>query len=224
MQLDPNLTAQQRHLVIEIQKRVKVYVLGYFFGVMLTSGGLHYGITENVKGFAAAAVGVVGLVVGTVFFKKTRVLRERLRQIMPDAWRSPAAHLLSARRAATWAAYLNGLLALLSLGATGYLLYMGADWGAYGNSFGFAALVTAAGIPLSMALAAGSTIPQLLKVIPAGARIGQGLYSVIMALGATIAFKGDGTPQVVGAVVAVVCLGAMSVLGKQVKKMRGEAG
>ena len=223
MRIDPNLTTDQRTLILSIQKNVKVYVLGFFFGVMLTSGGLHHGITEKPVGFVAALVGLLGLVLGVVFYKRTMVLREQLRQITPDAWRSPAAHLLSARRAALLAAYLNGLLVLLSLGATGYLLYMGVDWGAYGNSFGFAALVTAAGIPLSMALAAGSTIPQLMRVVPAGANVGRALYGVIAVVGVTILIKGDGLmPKVVGGAVTLVCAGAMALLGRAVKRMRGE--
>jgi hypothetical protein len=224
MRLDPNLTAQQRTLVIEIQKNVKVYVFGFFFGIMLTSGGIHYGVTKNPIGFAAAAVGLVGLVVGVIFHRRTRVLKEQLRQIFPDAWRSPAADRPSARKAATLAAWLNGLLALLSLVAAGYLLVMGAGWGAYGNSFGFAALVTGAGIPLSMAAAAASTIPQLLRGIPAGARVGRSLYSVIAAVG-LLMFKADGmTPKVIGAAVMLVCLGAMKLLGDCTKRMRGQSG
>lgn len=210
---------------IPIQKNVKVYVLGFFFGVMLTSGGIHYAVSEHVKGLVAALVGILGLVLGSVFFLRAKNLKAQLRQITPDAWRSPVAHLLSARTAATLAAYLNGLLCVLALGATVHLLVMGAGWGAYGNSFGFAALVTGAAIPLPLALAAASTIPQLLQVIPAGAKVGQALYSVLMVLGVTIALRGDGMmPKAVGGGVALICLGAMTLLGKSVKRMRGEQG
>ncbi|OLZ69463.1 hypothetical protein AV521_18275 [Streptomyces sp. IMTB 2501] len=65
------------------------------------------------------------------------------------------------------------MLVLLSLAATGHLLHKGTGWGAYGDSFGFGALMTAAALPFGMALAAATTIPQLLQVIPAGAKVGR---------------------------------------------------
>ncbi|MFZ4233606.1 hypothetical protein ACOZGD_00255 [Streptomyces murinus] len=51
--------------------------------------------------------------------------RRRLRLVTADARRSPAAHLPGARKAAAFAACLNGLLVLLSLAGTGWLLYKG---------------------------------------------------------------------------------------------------
>jgi hypothetical protein len=226
MRLDPNLSAGQRELVLKIQQASKVYAFGFVLGIPLTFGGAHYGITEKPIGFAGTALGLVGLVVGVLSMMKARGLKEQLRRLTPDAWRSPAAHLPSARKAATQAAYVNGVLVLLSLGAAGYLLVKGADWGAYGNSFGFGGLMLAAFIPLGMGIAAATTIPQLLQVIPAGARVGQSLYSIIMGLGALILFNGikgfDPLPIAVGGGVTAICLGAMSVLGKATKRMRGE--
>jgi hypothetical protein len=228
MRLDPNLSAGQRELVVRIQKTTKVYAYGFVLGIPLAFGGAHYGITEKPIGFAGTGLGLVGLVVGVLALLRAKGLKEQLRRLTPDAWRSPAAHLPSARKAATQAAYVNGVLVLLSLGAAGYLLVKGADWGAYGNSFGFGGLMLAAFIPLGMGIAAATTIPQLLQVIPAGARVGQSLYSVIMALGALILFNGikgfDPLPIAIGGTVTAVCLGAMSVLGKATKRMRGENG
>ncbi|WP_406329625.1 hypothetical protein [Streptomyces sp. NBC_00203] len=226
MRLDPNLSAGQRELVVQIQKTTKVYAYGFVLGIPLTFGGAHYGITEKPIGFAGTALGLVGLVVGVLSLLKARGLKEQLRRLTPDAWRSPAAHLPSARKAATQAAYVNGVLVLLSLGAVGYLLVKGADWGAYGNSLGFGGLMLAAFIPLGMGIAAATTIPQLLQVVPAGARVGQSLYSVIMGLGALILFNGikgfDPLPIAIGGTVTAICLGAMSILGKATKRMRGE--
>ncbi|MFF4346471.1 hypothetical protein [Streptomyces sp. NPDC001530] len=226
MRLDPNLSAGQRELVLKIQQTSKVYAFGFVLGIPLTFGGAHYGVTEKPIGFAGTALGLVGLVVGVLSLMKARGLKEQLRRLTPDAWRSPAAHLPSARKAATQAAYVNGVLVLLSLGAAGYLLVKGADWGAYGNSFGFGGLMLAVFIPLGMGIAAATTIPQLLRVIPAGARVGQSLYSIIMALGALILFNGikgfDALPIAVGGTVTAICLGAMSILGKATKRMRGE--
>ncbi|GGN56637.1 hypothetical protein GCM10011579_018000 [Streptomyces albiflavescens] len=227
MRLDPNLSAGQRELVLKIQQTSKVYAFGFVLGIPLTFGGAHYGITEKPIGFAGTGLGLVGLVVGVLALLKARGLKEQLRRLTPDAWRSPAAHLPSARKAATQAAYVNGVLVLLSLSAAGYLLVKGADWGAYGNSFGFGGLMLAAFIPLGMGIAAATTIPQLLQVIPAGARVGQSLYSIIMALGALILFNGikgfDPLPIAVGGGVTAICLGAMSILGKATKRMRGES-
>jgi MFS family permease len=223
----PNLSAGQRELVLKIQQTSKVYAFGFVLGIPLTFGGAHYGITEKPIGFAGTALGLVGLVVGVLALLKARGLKEQLRRLTPDAWRSPAAHLPSARKAATQAAYVNGVLVLLSLGAAGYLLVKGADWGAYGNSFGFGGLMLAVFMPLGMGIAAATTIPQLLQVVPAGARVGQSLYSIIMALGALILFNGikgfDPLPIAVGGTVTAICLGAMSILGKATKRMRGES-
>lgn len=226
MRLDPNLSAGQRELVLKIQQHTKVFAFAFVLGVPLTFGGAHYGITEKPIGFAATAAGLIGLVVGVLALMKSRVLKEQLRRLTPDAWRSPAAHLPSARKAATQAAYLNGVLVLLSLSAAGYLLVKGADWGAYGNSLGFGGLLLGAFIPLGMALAAATTIPQLLRVIPAGARVGQSLYSIIMGLGALVLINGvksfEPVPAIAGGAVTAICLGAMSLLGKATKRMRGE--
>jgi hypothetical protein len=195
-------------------------------GLPLTFGGVHYGITRQPLGFVAALVGLGLLAFGVYSLLQMQALKRQLRLVTADAWRSPAAHLPGARKAATQAAYLNGVLALLSLAAAGYLLYKGVGWGAYGNSFGFGALVTAAALPFGMALAAASTIPQLLQVIPAGARVGRSLYSILFALATTVTvegIKGHDVPQIAGGAVALlICGGAMSLLGKAVKRMRGE--
>lgn len=102
----------------------------------------------------------------------------------------------------------------------------GAGWGAYGNSFGFGALVAGAAIPAVMGLAAASTVPQLLRVIPAGAKVGRSLYSIIMAIGALMLVNGikgaDPTALTVGGIVTAIALGAMSLLGRAAKRMRGE--
>lgn len=226
MRLDPNLSAGQRELVLKIQQHTKVFAFAFVLGIPLTFGGAHYGITEQPIGFAATAAGLVGLVVGVLALMKSRGLKEQLRRLTPDAWRSPAAHLPSARKAATTAAYLNGVLVLLSLSAAGYLLVKGADWGAYGNSLGFGGLLLAAFIPLGMGLAAATTIPQLLQVIPAGAKVGQSLYSIIMALAAMVLINGvksfEPVPAIAGGAVTAISLGAMSLLGKATKRMRGE--
>jgi hypothetical protein len=187
---DPNLTMGQRELVLKIQQSSKMVGAGFVLGTPLTFGGVHYGITEKPGGFLAALMGLALLAVVAAGFLKSAALRRQLRQIMPDAWHSPAAHLPSARKAATQAAYLNGLLAALSFGAAIWLIVMGAGWGAYGNSFGFGALLTGAAVPAAMGLAAASTVPQLLRVIPAGARVGRSLYSIIMAIGALMLVNG----------------------------------
>ncbi|MEV8015434.1 hypothetical protein AB0O76_03560 [Streptomyces sp. NPDC086554] len=221
----PGLSPEQRDLVLRIQNTTKVFVLGLFVGIPLTFGGAHFGITEKPLGFAAVPVGIVGFVVGVISFLKMNAMKRQLRSITADAWRSPVAHLQSARKAATLAAYLNGLLALLSLAVAVYLLIAGAGWGAYGNSFGFGGLMLAAAIPLGQALAAASTIPQLLRVIPAGARVGQSLYSVLLLLGIIVTFRGSGwDTKAIAAVFTLICLGAVTLLAKAGRTMRGESG
>ncbi|MBD0419428.1 hypothetical protein H0H10_09685 [Streptomyces sp. TRM S81-3] len=226
MVVDPGLTMDQRALVIKIQSSSKMLAVGFVLGIPLTSGGLHHGITEQPSGFLAALAGLALLAVGVTGFLKSAALRRQLRQITPDAWRSPAVHLPSARKAATLAAYVNGLLVVLSLGAAGWLLVKGVGWGAYGNSAGFGALLLGAALPAALGLAAASTVPQLLRGIPAGAKVGRALYSVIMAVGALILGNGikDAEPMAlaVGGTVTVICLGAMTLLGRAAKRMRGE--
>ncbi|OEU96034.1 hypothetical protein AN216_21915 [Streptomyces oceani] len=228
MRLDPNLTPHQRSLALRIQRTSKGFGVGFVLGLPLTFGGAHYGVTEHPAGFVASALGLALLVVGAVATVKLRALRRQLRQITPDAWRSPVAHLPSARKAARLAAYLNGLLAALSLAAAGYLLVKGAGWGAYGNSIGFGALLTAAFLPLAMATAATLTIPQLLRGVPAGARIGRSLYSILMLLGSMVLFSGVESAAVVpltaGGTVTAICLAAMTLLGRMAQRMRAESG
>lgn len=226
MVVDPGLTVNQRELVLKIQSSSKMLAVGFVLGIPLTFGGLHYGITEQPSGFVAALAGLVLLSVGVAGFLKSAALRRQLRQITPDAWRSPAAHLPGARKAATLAAYINGLLVVLSLGAAGWLLVQGAAWGAYGNSFGFGALLLGAAVPGALGAAAASTVPQLLRVIPAGAKVGRALYSVIMAVGALMLVNGvkngEPTALAVGGTVTAICLAAMTLLGRAAKRMRGE--
>ncbi|WEO97643.1 hypothetical protein A6P39_028515 [Streptomyces sp. FXJ1.172] len=226
MRLDPSLTPEQCELALKIQATAKPMAYGMVLGLPLTFGGVHYGITQNPLGFAAALVGLGLLAFGVYSLLQMQGLKRQLRLITADAWRSPAAHLPGARKAATQAAYLNGVLVLLSLAATGYLLYKGAGWGAYGNSFGFGALMTAAALPFGMALAAASTIPQLLQVIPAGAKVGRSLYSIIFVLATTVTgegIKGHAVgPVVGGGATLLICWGAMTLLGKAAKRMRGE--
>ncbi|MFE0513089.1 hypothetical protein [Streptomyces sp. NPDC058964] len=227
MRLDPNLTPGQRDLVVKIQQKAKFLAYGFVLGVPLTFGGAHYGITHGPVGFAGTAVGLVLVAVGVLALTQMQALKRQLRLITPDAWRSPAAHLPGARKAATQAAYVNGVLVLLSFAATGYLLYKGAGWGAYGNSFGFGALMLGACIPFGMGVAAATTIPQLLQVIPAGAKVGRSLYSIIFVLATTVTgegIKGGALPPVViGGSTLLVCSGAMAVLGRAAKRMRGES-
>ncbi len=227
MRLDPNLSAGQRDLVIRIQQKSKAFAIGFVLGIPLTFGGAHYGITQAPIGFAGTAVGLGLVAFGVFALLQMQALKRQLRLITADAWRSPAAHLPSARKAATQAAYLNGLLALLSLGAAVWLLVKGAGWGAYGNSFGFGALLLGAFIPLGMGLAAAGTVPQLLQVIPAGAKVGQNLYSIILLLGAMVLYNGikgfDLLPIAVGAVVVAICLGAIALLNQAARRMRGES-
>lgn len=218
----PPAQAEARRLVHAIQRSTRFFVLGFFAGIPLTFGGVHFGLTQQPTGFVAALAGLVALGAGCAAFARVLRLRRSLRALNPDAWRSPVAHLPVARRAATLAAGLNGLLVVFGLGALGWLLLMGADWGAYGNSYGFAALMLAAALPLGLALAAASTVPQLLQVIPAGARVGQALYGVFFAIGSVIFFKnGDVLPKAVGGAVALVSLGAMKLLGGAARRMRG---
>ncbi|MFI5688311.1 hypothetical protein [Streptomyces sp. NPDC051636] len=227
VRLDPNLTPGQRELVVKIQQKAKFMAYGFVLGIPLTFGGAHYGITRAPVGFAGTAVGLALAAVGVLALLQMQAMKRQLRLITPDAWRSPAAHLPGARKAATQAAYVNGLLVLLSLGAAGYLLVKGAGWGAYGNSFGFGALMLGAAIPFGMGLAAATTIPQLLRVIPAGAKVGRSLYSIIFVLATTVTGEGikGGTlpPILIGGSTLLVCGGAMAVLGKATKRMRGEA-
>ncbi|MGW4561346.1 hypothetical protein ACWEN3_02720 [Streptomyces sp. NPDC004561] len=226
MRLDPNLTPAQRELALKIQEKAKPMAYGMVLGIPLTFGGVHYGITHSPLGFAGAAAGLAVLAFGVYSLLQMQGLKRQLRLITADAWRSPAAHLPGARKAATQAAYLNGLLVLLSLAATGYLLYKGAGWGAYGNSFGFGALMTAAALPFGMALAAATTVPQLLRVIPAGAKVGRSLYSIIFVLATTVTgegIKGHAVaPTLAGIATLLVCAGAMALLGKAARRMRGE--
>ncbi|MFF4543261.1 hypothetical protein ACFY1J_03325 [Streptomyces sp. NPDC001406] len=226
MRLDPNLTPGQRELVVKIQQKAKFLAYGFVLGVPLTFGGAHYGITHSPVGFAGAAVGLVLVAVGALALTQMQALKRQLRLITPDAWRSPAAHLPGARKAATQAAYINGLLVLLSFGAAGYLLVKGAGWGAYGNSFGFGALMLGACIPLGMGVAAATTIPQLLRVIPAGAKVGRSLYSIIFVLATTVTGEGIKAgalpPIAIGGSTLLVCAGAMALLGRAARRMRGE--
>ncbi|MEU5087989.1 hypothetical protein [Streptomyces sp. NPDC021356] len=197
LRIDPNLTADQRTLVVRIQKWSKLFAYGFVLGIPLASGGAHYGVTRAPVGFAAAAGGLALAAVGVLALSRMQAMKRQLRLITPDAWRSPAAHLPGARKAATVAAYVNGVLVLLSFGATGWLLVKGADWGAYGNSFGFGALMTGAFVPFAMGLGAATTVPQLLRVVPAGAKVGRALYSVILVLAATVTGEGikSGAPS-----------------------------
>ncbi|MFI9804882.1 hypothetical protein ACIHEJ_11040 [Streptomyces sp. NPDC052301] len=227
MRLDPNLTPVQRELVLKIQAKAKPMAYGMVLGIPFTFGGVHYGITRQPVGFAAALAGLALLAFGVFSLLQMQALKRQLRLITADAWRSPAAHLPGARKAATQAAYLNGLLVLLSLAATGYLLHKGAGWGAYGNSFGFGALMLGAALPFGMALAAATTVPQLLRVVPAGARVGRSLYSIIFVLATTVTGEGikghAAGPVLAGACTLLVCGGAMSLLGKAARRMRGES-
>ncbi|WP_143668144.1 hypothetical protein [Streptomyces carpinensis] len=166
------------------------------------------------------------MAMGVLALTRMQALKRQLRLITPDAWRSPAAHLPGARKAATLAAYINGVLVLLSFAATGYLLVKGVGWGAYGNSFGFGALMAGAFIPFAMGLGAATTIPQLLQVIPAGAKVGRSLYSIILALAATVTGEGikggEVQPTLIGGAVLLVCAGAVALLGRAAGRMRGE--
>ncbi|MEU2714900.1 hypothetical protein [Streptomyces sp. NPDC007205] len=228
MRLDPNLSPAQRDLALKIQAKSKPMAYGMVLGIPLTFGGVHYGITRQPLGFLAALAGLGLLAFGVFSLLQMQALKRQLRLVTADAWRSPAAHLPGARKAATQAAYLNGLLVLLSLAATGYLLYKGVGWGAYGNSLGFGALSLGAALPFGMALAAATTIPQLLQVIPAGAKVGRSLYSIIFVLATTVTgegIKGGSVgPVVAGGSTLLICGGAMSLLGKAAKRMRGETG
>lgn len=216
--------AELAQLVRRIQSLSKPSVLGVMLGAPLTAGGAHYGATQGPAGFVAALVGAVLLTAGVLGYRRVLVLRRRLRSLMPAAQRSPVAHLPSARRAATLAAYVNGVLVLLGLGGAGWLLYMGASWGAYDNSFGFAALVMGALLPFALGLAAASTVPELLRVVPAGARMGQALYGVFVCVASLMIAKGDGLlPRLVGAVIAVLALGAIALLGRCFRVMGGAA-
>ncbi|NDK24475.1 hypothetical protein FSY75_08315 [Streptomyces sp. TR1341] len=226
MRLDPHLTPEQRELAVRIQAKAKPMSYGMVLGLPLTFGGLHYGFTRGPIGFAAAVIGVGLLAFGSYSLIQMRGLRRRLRLVTADAWRSPAAHLPGARKAATFAAYLNGLLVLLSLAGTGWLLYKGVGWGAYGNSFGFGALMTAAALPFGMAIGAASTLPQLLQVIPAGAKVGRSLYSIIFALATTVAGEGVKGGEVEQAAAGIgtmlICAAAMTLLKRAAARMRGE--
>ncbi|MFI9253253.1 hypothetical protein [Streptomyces sp. NPDC053069] len=226
MRLDPGLSPAQRDLALKIQAKSKPMAYGMVLGIPLTFGGAHYGITQKPLGFVAALAGLGLLAFGVFSLLQMQALKRQLRLVTADAWRSPAAHLPGARKAATQAAYLNGLLVLLSLAATGYLLYKGAGWGAYGNSLGFGALSLGAALPFGMALAAASTIPQLLQVIPAGAKVGRSLYSIIFVLAVTVTgegIKGLDLPGIaIGGCTLLICGGAMSLLAKAARRMRGE--
>jgi hypothetical protein len=226
MRVDPNLTVDQRTLVIRIQRRSKLLAYGFVLGIPLTFGGVHFGITRGPAGFLGAVVGLALVAVGVLALTQMQAMKRQLRLITPDAWRSPAAHLPGARKAATLAAYINGVLVVLSFAVTGYLLVKGVGWGAYGNSFGFGALMGGAFIPFAMGLAAATTIPQLLQVIPAGARVGRSLYSIILLPAATATGAGikagDPQPILIGGAVLLICAGAMALLGRALKRMRGE--
>ncbi|WP_189825218.1 outer membrane protein assembly factor BamB family protein [Streptomyces finlayi] len=205
-----------------MQSLSKMAVLGVLFGVPLSFGGAHYGITQKPAGFIAALIGAVLLLGGVLGFVRVSALRRQLRAHMPEAQRSPVAHLASARKAATLAAYLNGLLVLLGLAGGGWLLVMGGEWGAYENSFGFGALMMGVVLPLGLALAAGTTIPDLLRVVPAGARTGQALYGVFTLVATLMIVRGDGIlAKAVGGVIALVALGAIKLLGRCMRQMGG---
>jgi outer membrane protein assembly factor BamB len=211
-----------RLLVQRIHRHNRVFVLALFLGIPFTFGGVHFGVTRRPTGFLFALVGLVALGVGGAAFARVLRLRRSLRALTPDAWRSPVAQLPVARRAATLAAWLNGLLVVFGLGAAGWLLVMGADWGAYGNSFGFAALTLGAALPLGLGLAAASTIPQLLRVVPAGATVGQALYGVFVVVGSMMFFRNDDVlPKVVGGALVLVSLGAVKLLNGAARRMRG---
>ncbi|MEU6282168.1 hypothetical protein [Streptomyces sp. NPDC047028] len=82
-------------------------------------------------------------------------------------------------------------------------------------------------LPFGLGLAAATTVPQLLRVIPAGARVGQSLCGVIFVLATTVTGEGIKAgalaPVLTGGGVLLVCGTAMALLGKAVKRMRGEA-
>ncbi|MEV7748992.1 hypothetical protein ACFY7F_20230 [Streptomyces griseofuscus] len=98
--------------------------------------------------------------------------------------------------------------------------------GAYGNSFGFGALMTAAALPFGMAIGAASTLPQLLQVIPAGAKVGRNLYSIIFALATTAAGEGVKGGEVEQAAAGIgtmlIFATAMTLLKRAAARMRGE--
>ncbi|MGN5378541.1 hypothetical protein ACQ4WX_17090 [Streptomyces lasalocidi] len=130
MRLDPNLTPAQRELAEKIQAKSKPMAYGMILGLPLTFGGVHYGITRQPLGFVAALAGLGLLAFGVYSLLQMQALKRQLRLITADAWRSPAAHLPGARKAATHAAYLNGVLALLSLAAAAAICSTRASAGA----------------------------------------------------------------------------------------------
>ncbi|MFZ4233607.1 hypothetical protein ACOZGD_00260 [Streptomyces murinus] len=86
--------------------------------------------------------------------------------------------------------------------------------------------MTAAALPSGMAIGAASTLPQLLQVIPAGAKVGRSLYSIIFALATTVAGEGVKGSEVEQAAAGIgtmlICAAAMTLLKRAAARMRGE--
>jgi hypothetical protein len=204
-----------------IQGFAKILAFGYVLGVPMFTGGIAGAVHGSVPGIVFAVLGLGALAVTIVCLRRLMGLRARLRDLTPDARRSPVAHLPAARQGAALAARLNGLLAVLSGGVTVWLAV--ALLRSHHSALALGIMFVCISIPGLLAAVAVSTIAQLRQVVPAGANVGRKLYGVIGALGLLMLSKGVGNPgsMIAGGVVVVICLCAIFLLTKAAAQMRG---
>ncbi|MFI6348828.1 hypothetical protein [Streptomyces sp. NPDC050560] len=220
----PGRTPQHRALVWRARQLGGLLTAGCLAAVPLIAGGLHAALRGAPAGLLLALAGLATLAAAVPLAPRARLLRRRVLARSADARTSPVAHLPDARAAATLAARLNGLLALLSFGATVYLLVLGADLGAFHDSVAFGALLLAAALPLALSLAAAATLPLLLRGVPAGATAGRRLYAAFTLPGLALLVRGGSTAtQALGAATVLGCLAAIAVLGRCARRLRGPA-
>jgi hypothetical protein len=226
-QPQPQLQQAAQQLLAQGRAFVLLAVFTFVPGVVLASGGLHYGFATGPAGFVYGVGGLIALAVAVRAFLRVRRIRAQLRPLLPQAQPSPVAHLPVARQAARLAAWINGVLVLLSLAIAVGLFLLGGGAGVWSRSFAFGGLMLGVMVPLGFAALALSSIAEIRRGVPGGARTGQKAFSVLLGLSAVAAFGGirAGTtgPVIVFGAVALVCVAAVYALGRCAGRMAGEA-
>ncbi|RAJ38333.1 putative pyrroloquinoline-quinone binding quinoprotein [Kitasatospora sp. SolWspMP-SS2h] len=214
--------AEAAALIARLRGRARTWALCLMLGLPLSAGGGHYALTRGPAGLAALLVGLALLGTAGFLLASGLPLRRRLAELLPDTRRSAVAHLPGPRRAAGLAAALCGLLVAAFTAAVVLLAVAGLGWGAYGNSFGFAALVFGATVPAMTALAAASATRHALRGAPTGAVQGQVLYTVLALVGLLLLTRRHNglDARITGAAVVAACALAVVVLHSAARRMR----